>query len=304
MEHDVIDRLRAARPRTAEVDEHAFDAELLARLREQPIAARRSVPRAVAIPVAAGVTLTATAVVMLAGGPGDVGGPSSASAITQALRWLEPSPDQILHTRSVESADGHTTTRELWQSSDDPAVGRERIDGADTYETAGTAVYDPAANTIYDAPAKPPTSDGAKQDAGAKTGGPEPRPTGKEPVLPTGDPIVAKVRFLLSEGRMTVTGREIHNGIDAWAISLNPDAGRPAWNIWVSAADGKPLEVRDPGRDANEAPQVIRWTTYEVLPETGADELLTLTGAHPSARVVDDPAQVEAARQRLVPDAG
>ena len=72
----------------------------------------------------------------------------------------------------------------------------------------------------------------------------------------------------------------------------------------MSAADGKPLEVRDPGRDANEAPQVIRWTTYEVLPETGADELLTLTGAHPSARVVDDPAQVEAARQRLVPDAG
>jgi hypothetical protein len=72
----------------------------------------------------------------------------------------------------------------------------------------------------------------------------------------------------------------------------------------VSADDGKPLELRDPGRDANEAPQVIRWTTYEVLPETGADALLTLTGAHPSARVVDDPAQVEAATERLAPAEG
>jgi hypothetical protein len=298
MEPDVIDRLRAARPRSAHVDEHAFDAELLASVREQPIAARRSVPRAVAIPVAAGVTLTATAVVMLAGGPGDVGGPSSASAITQALHWLEPSPDQILHTRSVETSDGHSTTHELWQSSDDAAAGRLRVEGANAYEVSGDAVYDPATNTIYDAPAESPANDGSK------SAGSEKRPADKGPSLPAGDPIVAKVRFLLAEGHMTVTGREVHNGTEAWAISLDPDAGRPAWTIWVSAADGKPLEIRDPGRDANEAPQVIRWTSYEVLPETEAGALLTLKGAHPSARVVDDPAQAEAARQRLVPDKG
>ena len=89
--------------RTARADEDAFDAELLARVREQPIAARRTVPRAVAVPVAAGVTLTATAVVMLGGGPGDVGGPSSASAITQALHWLSPPHGTILHVRSVET---------------------------------------------------------------------------------------------------------------------------------------------------------------------------------------------------------
>ncbi|HEX4671649.1 MAG TPA: hypothetical protein VH279_05255, partial [Solirubrobacteraceae bacterium] len=90
MEHDVTNdlerRLRAARPRAACADESAFDAELLARVRKQPIAARRSVPRAAAVPVAVGVTLTATAVVVLAGGPGGVGGPSSAAAITQTLR--------------------------------------------------------------------------------------------------------------------------------------------------------------------------------------------------------------------------
>ena len=42
MAHDVTDdlerRLRAARPRAAHIDEDAFDADLLARVREQPIA--------------------------------------------------------------------------------------------------------------------------------------------------------------------------------------------------------------------------------------------------------------------------
>jgi hypothetical protein len=68
----------------------------------------------------------------------------------------------------------------------------------------------------------------------------------------------------------------------------------------VSAADGKPLELRDPGRDSDEQPQVIRWPTYEVLPGSGADQLLTLTGAHPSARVVHDPAAVDAAGKHLM----
>jgi hypothetical protein len=60
------------------------------------------------------------------------------------------------------------------------------------------------------------------------------------------------------------------------------------WKLWVATADGKPLELRDPGRDAKEAPQVIRWPTYEVLPGTSARKLLTLKGAHPTADVVHD----------------
>jgi hypothetical protein len=117
--------------------------------------------------------------------------------------------------------------------------------------------------------------------------------------MPVADPIVGKVRMLLRDGQMVVKGREVHNGSDAWAISLKPDVGRPVWTLWVSAANGKPLELRDPGRDASEQPQVIRWPTYEVLPDSGADNVLTLTGAHPSARVVRDPAQAAAAAQRL-----
>jgi hypothetical protein len=99
---------------------------------------------------------------------------------------------------------------------------------------------------------------------------------------------------------MVVTGREMHNGTQAWAISLKPDAGRPVWTLWVATADGKPLELRDPGRDASEPPQVIRWPTYEVLPGSHTSRL-TLRGAHPTARVVRDAAQAAAARQRLVP---
>jgi hypothetical protein len=297
MERDVMDglerRLRAARPRMARVDETAFDEELLAHVRGQPIASRRTVPRAVALPVATGVTLAATAVVMLGGGPGDVGGPSSASAITQALRWLNPPPGTILHARSVETTGSHTTTREFWQSSEHPGSERQRTEGAHAFETSGDALYDPTTDTIYDPFSRP---DGG---ADAKVATP---PTGKPgDAMPGGDPIVAKVRFLLSEGRMVVTGPEIHNGTDAWAISLKPDLGRPVWTLWVSAADGKPLELRDPGRDASEQPQVIRWPTYEVMPGSDADQLLTLTGAHPSARVVHDAAQTAAAERRLVP---
>jgi len=287
MAHDLTDdverRLHAARPRAAYVDENAFDGELLARVREQPIAARRTVPRSVAVPVAVGATLTATAVVTLAGWPGHVGGPSSASAITQALRWLNPPSGTILHARSVETMGGRTTTREFWQSADHPRSTRElQIDGSRSVETSGDDLYDPATDTIYD---------GAAPDAG-----PPPASQGGVAV-PPGDPIVAKVRILLREGHMAVTGREMHNGTEAWAISLKPDAGRPVWTLWVSAADGKPLELRDPGRDANEPPQVIRWSTYEVLPDAHA-ELLTLKGAHPSARVVHDGA---AAEQRTKP---
>lgn len=118
--------------------------------------------------------------------------------------------------------------------------------------------------------------------------------------LPAGDPVITKVRMLLQDGRMTVTGHELRNGVDAWAISLNPDAGRPVWTLWVSVADGKPLELRDPGTTTGDQPQVIRWTVYETLADDAATHaLLTLAGAHPSASVVHDPAQAAAAGERL-----
>jgi hypothetical protein len=286
---DLERRLRAARPRAAVVDDEAFDGALLARLRREPIAARRrTVPLTVAGPVALGATLAASAALMLAGGPGDVGGPSSASAVGQALHWLSPPPGTVLHVRSVVRNGAHSTTMEYWQSADDPGAARTLVHDGAVYETAGDAVYDPASNTIYDGlPGAGPAGGGAGK------GG----PGGRSATV--GDPIVQKVRMLLQDGRMEVAGREMRGGVDTWAISLRPDAGRPVWTLWVSAADGRPLELRDPGRDTSEEPQVIRWPTYEVQAGAGAARSATLTGAHPTARVVTDPAQALAAAQRL-----
>lgn len=286
MAYDLTDelhrRLRASRPDAAHVDETAFDSDLLARLRGQPIGARRGIPGSVKLSVA-GATLTAAAVLMLGGGPGDVAGPSSASAITQALHWLNPPAGTILHVRSVETIGAETITRELWQSADRASVERQLIDdGTHRYESSGDGLYDPATNTIYDAtvPASKPGLDNHP--------------------LPAGDAVVAKVRYLLTQGRMTVTGPVLHDGADSWAISLKPDYGEPVWTLWVSADDGKPLELRDPGPNAARQ-QVIRWPTYEVLPGTDASQLLTLRGAHPSAALDHNPADAAELEQRLKP---
>jgi hypothetical protein len=276
----IDDRLRAARPEAAHVEEDAFDAELLAHVRSLPIERRRTVPRRVAVPIAtASVTLGVAAAVMFAGGPGDLGGPSSAAAIEQALHWLSPPPGTVLHVRSIETQGNRTTTRESWQSADDPTADRELLDGTTRYETTGDSLYDPTTNTIY-------------------KGGQDESPD--DPVARiVGDPVVKKVKFGLEHHHMTVTGRERHNGQDAWEISLNADAGRPVWKVWVSAEDGKPLELRDPGRDANEEPSAIRWETYEVLDGNDAARLVTLQGAHPTAKVVTDRAEVDAAWERV-----
>jgi hypothetical protein len=289
MGNDVIDdldrRLRAARPAAAEPEWGAVDDDLLARVREQPLAARRTLPRAVPIAAAAGVTLTAAVAVMLAGGPGDIGGPSSAAAISQqALRWLEPAGHTVLHTRAIETRSGTRTAHEYWVSADNPADAREieTGDGGDL-ERSGDAFYDAMTNTIYDPP------------AGAKTG------LGGTPVdkrIGATDPMVLRVRTLLRGGDMTVSDRtESIAGVQSWKISLKSGLNRRPWSMWVDASNGKPIELRDPG----DGDQVIRWTIYEVLPDSHAASLTTLEGAHPTARVVRDQAQIEAAQERLFP---
>ena len=81
-------------------------------MRREPIAARRTIPGSLAVPIAATVIVVATGAVVL-GGPGVVGRPSPADAITQqTLRSLDPPSGTILHVRSIETTGAHSTTRE------------------------------------------------------------------------------------------------------------------------------------------------------------------------------------------------
>ena len=301
MEHDMTDqlerRLAAVRPVAADPGRYAIDVALLEHLCSQPAPSRPAITRRLAAPVAVGATVATTAILMLSGGPGHVGGPDSAgAAITQTLHWLNPAAHSVLHTKSVESKDGRQTIHEFWQSSDDPRRQRERVQGATTYEFSSEGTYDPATDTIYAAPKWTSSKDlpGGKKGAPAAD-----KESWVDPRLIEADPIVGKVRTLLKDGQMEVRGREMHNGVDAWAISLKQGLDRKVWTLWVSAADGKPLELRDPGDGSAGQTQVIRWDAYEVLPNSQADSLVSLAGAHPSARVVSDPDQVIAAEQRL-----
>jgi hypothetical protein len=36
---------------------------------------------------------------------------------------------------------------------------------------------------------------------------------------------------------MEVTGREVHDGVDAWAIALKRGLARPVWKLWAAAAE-------------------------------------------------------------------
>jgi hypothetical protein len=322
---DLTRRLRAAMPPSARIEESAFDADLLARVRTQPrvhtrsIHPRRSLPRAVTAAALAAATAATAAVVMLVGGPGHVAGPSSAEAIDQALHWFTPPAGTVLHESRVVTQGGVTTNYEIWQSADHPERMREIVSGAHPYELSGNAIYDPATNTIYDPetkPAPPRTGDGTASMGGVTIDGSAPSATKKtvpasspateqqeqkattknagDPII-AGDPIVGKVRLLLQRGDMQVTGPQLHDGTDAWAISSKPNVGRSVWTLWVSASDGKPLGLRDPG----DGSQVVRWTTYEVLPADRATQLLSLMAAHPTARVVRDLDQALAAQRRL-----
>ena len=76
-------------------------------------------------------------------------------------------------------------------------------------------------------------------------------------------------------GRVTIAGIEVRKG-GVW----RPVAGFAGRGHWSDPADQQ---------------QTIRWSTYEVLPSNGsASQLLTLTGAHPTAPVVHDPARAAA----------
>src|SRR4029079_1828348 len=96
-----------------------------------------------------------------------------------------------------------------------------------------------------------------------------------------GDPTVVKVRMLLRDGRATLGDQTVHDGVQAWPITLHDGpagAGRPRDVLWGAVADGRPLELRIDSGPGTPVLQTTKWTTYEVVPEDRA--LLDLGRAH------------------------
>ena len=289
--NDELDRrVRAALP---PIDAAEPDLALLARVTASPRAdtrRRRRAAPALALAAAALATFLLLA----------VRGPEPATAIEQALRWFDPPAGTVLHTRTASTLG----ERETWVSADDPSHMRvvERRDGV-TVAFGVREVYDSDRDTIYMA-----GGDGKAVAGVAKPAKPDDEPhvtkgdaaaAGKATLrlVAGGDPVVSKVRSLLAEGDAVVRGREQHDGKDAWAITLRPGADRPPWTLWVSAEDGRPLALHDPGDPARGKPaEDARWTAYEVL---GPDALHSVRETHPDARVVRDDAAYLAALERL-----
>jgi hypothetical protein len=265
---------------------------------------------------------------------------ASARPIALALHWFVPEPGTVLHMRSALTAGdpnvpSGSVGQEVWQSVENP--GSQRIvsnqDGV-VAESGPEGVYDPARNTIYlNVPPGPHQrqaiersidkkiefmrKDGAseadiarvREDARKNMSGD--MDNASSAAAPAQDATVAKVRAALEHGGATATRRGTHAGVDAYAIQLEPateQAGqipRPGlrdvrWTLWLAASTGRPLELRIDNGPGTQALETTTWETYEVL-HRPADELVTLRGAHPDARVVRDADALDAAMARLYP---
>jgi len=74
------------------------------------------------------------------------------------------------------------------------------------------------------------------------------------------------------------------------------------WTLWTAADDGRPLELRIDAGGWTRKRETVTWDVYELLSGPEHDQLVTVRGAHPSARVVRNAAAQQAAIERLFPD--
>jgi hypothetical protein len=337
MDRDLTDRverrLRAARPPAATVDPDTFDAALLARIMATPAAPSR---RRLVVPAGALAALGIAAAVVLVGAPAATHAPrpdSAAAAVQRTAAWFAMPPGRILHYRAVTTGGGQTVlTQEVWESTDDPGHARhsERVHGV-TVELAGGSLYDPARDTIYEyaPPSRGQAADTLRREiarkiAAARASGAgrqvigrlrsdrdrligqvRRRPVGAPVVTVSslGDPTVEEIHRAFDAGRATAGPPTQHAGREARPITLSfPDRGNPVrWVLWTAAGDGRPLELSIDHGSGTPIVAGTRYPTYELLPDTGADRLLTLTGAHPGAHVVRSADEYQAAERRLFP---
>jgi hypothetical protein len=71
------------------------------------------------------------------------------------------------------------------------------------------------------------------------------------------------------------------------------------WTLLIATVDGRPLELRSDNGPGTPALETTTWQTYELLRGSAGEQLVSVRGAHPGARVVRDPDAYEAATRRL-----
>jgi hypothetical protein len=231
-------------------------------------------------------------------------GPSVVERAAAALRTAEGT---ILHTVLVGTLTGPNGPKDLrietWQASSRPHDQLQIIAaGGRQFEAAMTdgvgQLYDPQTNTIYVSRSQPTNADTPDKARATKwkTGADKAEVSGKEgTVVAADDTYRAKILGLLESGKVHEAGREAIDGRNA--IRLVSDDG--SVTLLVDTDSYEPIEWRV-SQDGQTA--VTSFPTYERLPATDADAaLLSLPGRHPDATLDDDPADYEAALERLNP---
>jgi hypothetical protein len=335
--HDPADaRLRAARPPAADVDPDAFDPALLARVTAH--GRSRAVRGRLAMPMAFVAAVAVASVVALAGRPALTHAPrptsAAAAAIGRASGWFELPAGKILHYRTVTTdlpptGRRSTVTQEFWQSTDDPSATRrsERFDGV-AVEVSNGSLYDPARDTIY-AYVAPSTRElianiradvGRKVEAARRAGDAKAArdiATVRDQLIAdaragrlddagpvsrqAGDDLVERLHGALDAGEAKAGEAQLRNGLASLPITLDA-GGHVRWTLWIAADDSRPLELVVDHGDGTRVVHTVDFTVYQLLPAGEAEQLLTLEGAHPDARVVESRSAYRAAEARLFPN--
>jgi hypothetical protein len=227
--------------------------------------------------------------------------------VERAAAALRTAEGTILHTVLVGTLTGPNGPKDLrietWQASSRPHDQLQIIAaGGRQFEAAMTdgvgQLYDPQTNTIYVSRSQPTNADTPDKARATKwkTGADKAEVSGKEgTVVAADDTYRAKILGLLESGKVHEAGREAIDGRNA--IRLVSDDG--SVTLLVDTDSYEPIEWRV-SQDGQTA--VTSFPTYERLPATDADAaLLSLPGRHPDATLDDDPADYEAALERLNP---
>jgi hypothetical protein len=237
-----------------------------------------------------GMAIVTAAVIAIAvvGGPGG-GGVNVAAAVDRAIT---PGPGVLHMVLDSENALGARTTstdhEEIWTSQ---SPRRMRLlstfkAGAETIESEGVVISTSPPRTLSWSASRPDVITESTN-----------------PVTATDATPVAVLRRFYSEGRLKVLGQSELEGRSVWRLEVQPDPSvaaqtlngqpLPAPTVLVDAKTFVPIEnviysTGDEGGQPVLETTKVRYSTYEELPASAADERLLSPASHPGAKTVTE----------------